>query len=84
VLHHLSDPVRALNALRTVLKPGGAMQLMVYAPYGRAGIYVLQEFCRQLDIEAIGTEIWDHRRTSRLPAGHPLQGLLSKAPGLSE
>src|SRR5216684_730893 len=59
VLHHLSDPVRALNALRTVLKPGGVMQLMVYAPYGRAGIYVLQEFCRQLDIEAKGTEIRD-------------------------
>jgi SAM-dependent methyltransferase len=80
VLHHLSDPVRALNALRTVLKPGGAMQLMVYAPYGRAGIYMLQEFCRQLDIEASGREIRDLIAAVRvLPAGHPLQGLLSKA-----
>ena len=80
VLHHLSDPVRALNALRTVLNPGGAMQLMVYAPYGRAGIYMLQEFCRQLDIEAKGTEIRDLIGALRmLPAGHPLQGLLSKA-----
>jgi SAM-dependent methyltransferase len=80
VLHHLSDPVRALNALRTVLKPGGAMQLMVYAPYGRAGIYMVQEFCRQLNIEASGTEIRDLIGALRvLPAGHPLQGLLSKA-----
>src|SRR5258708_8801319 len=52
VLHHLADPVKALNALRSVLKPGGAMQLMVYAPYGRAGVYMLQEFCRGLGMEA--------------------------------
>ena len=52
---------------------------MVYAPYGRAGIYMLQEFCRQLDIEAKGTEIRDLIGALRmLPAGHPLQGLLSK------
>src|SRR5688500_13591417 len=41
VLHHLSDPDAGLRALRDVLKPGGAMHLMVYAPYGRAGIYML-------------------------------------------
>ena len=28
------------------------MHLMVYAPYGRAGIYMLQEFCRRLGIHA--------------------------------
>jgi len=37
VLHHLPDPVEGLRALRGVLAPGGAMHLMVYAPYGRAG-----------------------------------------------
>jgi SAM-dependent methyltransferase len=80
VLHHLADPVKALNALRSVLKPGGAMQLMVYAPYGRAGVYMLQEFCRGLGIEANGGEIRDLTGALHaLPAGHPLQGLLSKA-----
>ena len=80
VLHHLADPVRALNALRSVLKPGGAMQLMVYARYGRAGVYMLQEFCRALGIKANGTEIRDLTGALRvLPAGHPLRGLLSKA-----
>jgi len=80
VLHHLADPVRALNTLRSVLNPGGAMQLMVYAPYGRAGIYMMQEFCRALDIEANDGEIRDLTGALRaLPAGHPLQGLLSKA-----
>lgn len=43
VLHHLADPDAALSALRNVLKLDGAMHLMVYAPYGRAGIYLLQE-----------------------------------------
>ena len=47
VLHHLADPDAGLKALRGVLKPDGALHLMVYAPYGRAGIYMLQEFCRR-------------------------------------
>ncbi len=47
VLHHLAEPDAGLSALRGVLNPdGGAMHLMVYAPYGRTGIYILQEFCR--------------------------------------
>src|SRR5208282_3335487 len=52
VLHHLADPDAGLRALRGVLKPNGAMHLMVYAPYGRAGIYLLQEFCRLINIQA--------------------------------
>ena len=46
VLHHLSDPDAGLKALTSVLKPGGAMSLMVYAPYGRTGIYVIQNLMR--------------------------------------
>ena len=52
VLHHFPDPDAGLKALRDVLKPGGAIHLMVYAPYGRTGIYMLQEFCRRLGIHA--------------------------------
>ena len=52
VLHHLADPDAGLSALRGVLKPDGAMHLMVYAPYGRTGIYMLQEFCRRIGIHA--------------------------------
>src|SRR5580704_18588324 len=43
VLHHLADPDLGLQSLRNVLKPGGVMQIMVYASYGRTGIYMLQE-----------------------------------------
>src|SRR5580658_7977578 len=59
VLHHLADPDAGLNALRSALKPDGAMQLMVYAPYGRAGIYMLQDFCRRIGIRASDAEIHD-------------------------
>ena len=41
VLHHLPDPDCGLRALRDVLRPSGAMRLMVYARYGRTGISVI-------------------------------------------
>ena len=50
VLHHLSDPDLGLRVLRSVLAPGGAMQLMVYAAYGRAGIYMMREYCHLLGV----------------------------------
>src|SRR5215472_5890816 len=50
VLHHLPDPDMGLRALRNVLDGTGAMQLMVYAAYGRAGIYIMQEYCRLLGV----------------------------------
>jgi len=40
VLHHLPDPDHGLRALRGVLKRDGAMHVMAYAAYGRAGIYM--------------------------------------------
>jgi 2-polyprenyl-3-methyl-5-hydroxy-6-metoxy-1,4-benzoquinol methylase len=81
VLHHLADPDAGLSALRGVLKPDGAMHLMVYAPYGRAGIYMLQEFCRRLDIHATDEEIRDLiAALGALSPGHPLRNLLREAP----
>jgi SAM-dependent methyltransferase len=81
VLHHLPDPDAGLDALRLVLNPEGAMHLMVYAPYGRTGIYMLQEFCRRLGICAAGEEIRDLiAALTMLPRGHPLESLLREAP----
>jgi SAM-dependent methyltransferase len=81
VLHHLADPDAGLSALRNALKPDGAMHLMVYAPYGRAGIYLLQDFCRRLGIHATDADIRDLiGALSALPPGHPLETLLREAP----
>jgi SAM-dependent methyltransferase len=43
VLHHLPDPQAGLAALVSVLAPDGGMGLMVYAPHGRTGVYMVQE-----------------------------------------
>jgi SAM-dependent methyltransferase len=42
VLHHLPDPQAGFDALAAALAPGGGMGGMVYAPYGRTGVYPLQ------------------------------------------
>ena len=48
VLHHLPDPAEGLAALVSVLAPEGGIGLMVYAPHGRTGVYMLQDALRQL------------------------------------
>jgi SAM-dependent methyltransferase len=84
VLHHLTDPDAGLRALRQVLAPGGAMHLMVYAPYGRAGVYLLQEYCRRVGIGTSAEEIRDLGAVLReLPRDHPLRPLLGKSPDFS-
>ena len=81
VLHHLPDPDAGLSALRDVLKPHGAMHVMVYAPYGRTGVYMLQDFCKRVGIGATDCEIRDLIDALKaLPPGHPLQNLLREAP----
>ena len=85
VLHHLADPDSGLAALRSVLKPDGAMHLMVYAPYGRTGVYMLQEFCRRLGIRATNEGIGNLITVLRaLPPGHPLETVLREAPDFQQ
>jgi SAM-dependent methyltransferase len=80
VLHHLADPDVGLRALRAVLKPDGALYLMVYAPYGRTGVYMLQEYCRRLGVDASTREVDDLVAVLRtLPNGHPLAHVLRES-----
>jgi SAM-dependent methyltransferase len=50
VLHHVPEPSEGLQALRNVLADDGGMGLMVYAPYGRTGVYQAQSMLRSLGI----------------------------------
>jgi very-short-patch-repair endonuclease/SAM-dependent methyltransferase len=76
VLHHLPDPDIGLRSLRNALARDGAMQLMVYAAYGRTGIYMMQEYCRLLEVGVSDQELRDLGTTiGALSADHPIAGV---------
>jgi SAM-dependent methyltransferase len=80
VLHHLRDPDIGLRSLLNILSPGGAMHLMVYAAYGRAGIYMMQEYCRLLGVGASEEELRDlGTAIGALSSDHPIAGVLRRA-----
>ena len=79
VLHHLSDPDVGLRSLRDVLARDGAMHVMVYAPYGRAGIYMMQDYCRLLGIGVGDADLRDLGETVQaLPIDHPIAGVVKR------
>ena len=49
VLHHLPSPQAGLEAICSVLADDGVMGLMVYAKYGRTGVYQMQEMLRLMN-----------------------------------
>jgi SAM-dependent methyltransferase len=74
VLHHLPDPQAGFKALARALTKTGGIGLMVYAPYGRSGVYPLQE---AFGAALTGTPRDRLRRAKaifdRIPAGHPFK-----------
>jgi len=80
VLHHLPDPDLGLRSLRAVLAPDGALHGMVYAAYGRAGIYMMQEYCRLLRVRADEEELRELGATiGALSPDHPVASTASRA-----
>jgi len=85
MLHHLPDPDSGLRALGDVLAPTGALHVMVYAPYGRAGIYMLQDYCRRLGVGTTEAEIRDLAASLKaLPPDHPIAPLLRNSPDFAD
>ncbi len=80
VLHHLPEPDAGLRALRAVLARDGAMHVMVYAAYGRAGIYMMQEYCRLLGVRASEEELQNLGATiGALSDDHPIANVAKRA-----
>ena len=67
VLHHLADPDAGLRSLRGVLAAGAALHVMVYAAHGRAGIYMMQEYCRLLGVPRDGERTGEPRQRRSAP-----------------
>ena len=76
VLHHLPEPVEGFRALRAALAPEGGLGFMVYAPYGRSGVYPLQEaFGALYDGLSPKERLKATRKiVAALPKGHPFKG----------
>ena len=75
VLHHLPDPAAGFSALRQALAPGGGLGFMVYAPYGRSGVYPLQEAFGTLfgNLDPQSRLKAAQKVMQKLPAGHPFK-----------
>ena len=69
VLHHLADPDAGLRALRAVLKESGAMGLMVYATYGRTGVYQMQSLMQLVNAD-------EHAHTQKIDHTQQILGCL--------
>jgi SAM-dependent methyltransferase len=79
VLHHLPDPVAGLRALADVLAPDGVVYIMLYARYGRAGIYMAQELFRLLRLGQSSEDVATVKSAlNAFPADHPLRRCLSR------
>ncbi|GGE39526.1 class I SAM-dependent methyltransferase [Actibacterium pelagium] len=75
VLHHLPDPDAGFTALRSALAPGGGLGFMVYAPFGRSGVYPLQEAFGALFADLAPKERLREAKKvfAKLPDGHPFK-----------
>jgi 2-polyprenyl-3-methyl-5-hydroxy-6-metoxy-1,4-benzoquinol methylase len=81
VLHHLADPDAGFKALQAVLKPDGAMGLMVYATTGRVAVYQLQSLLRLVN----GADADDTRKianTKEILASLPASNWFSRSQDL--
>ena len=57
VLHHFQKPDQALKAIANVLKPGGVLNLMLYATSKRVGVYQLQEAFSVMGLSQIQADV---------------------------
>lgn len=73
VLHHMADPVAGARRLAGLLAPDGGMAVMLYAPHGRHGVYVVQEALRRLvgDLDLASQVTVARQLIGGLPPGHP-------------
>lgn len=56
VLHHLESPDDGLKILSDFLTEDGGMSIMVYAQYGRTGVYQIQDLLKMVNQKAVSRQ----------------------------
>ncbi|MHB1204434.1 MAG: class I SAM-dependent methyltransferase, partial [Rhodospirillaceae bacterium] len=78
VLHHMKEPVMGLRALREVLRPGGAIRLMLYSKAARRATLAARALARELGVPPTFDGIRRFREVvAALPGDHPAHDVIS-------
>jgi len=83
VLHHMAEPPAGMKALAKCLRQDGAMAIMLYARFGRAGVEMMQSVFRSLGLRQDEPSLAIVKEAvSLLSQDHPLQSYMRIAPDL--
>jgi SAM-dependent methyltransferase len=83
VLHHMASPQIGMNSLAECLKHDGVAAIMLYAKFGRLGVYMMQEVFRELGLAQDEPSLQIVKdAVAALPADHPLRSYTKIAPDL--
>ena len=76
VLHHLPNPITGFRALGKVMKNDGSFICMLYAKYGRLGVYMIQRIAQLLGIKQNPDGIANVKKVlESVPEDHPINHL---------
>ncbi|WP_342278683.1 class I SAM-dependent methyltransferase [Candidatus Tisiphia endosymbiont of Myopa tessellatipennis] len=70
VLHHLKSPPDGLKILKDSLSDQGAINIMVYAKYGRTGLYQVQDIMKMVN-QGVSNRVEEIMNTKSVMAGFP-------------
>ena len=80
VLHHMAEPLTGLLALKSVLKPGGTMKVMVYSKTARRQTLEAIALRKERGIQPTNDEIRCFRQEIfALPADHPARAVVGSS-----
>ena len=83
VLHHMASPEAGMRALAGCLRHDGVIAIMLYAKYGRLGVYMLQDVFRELGLQQDEVSLQMVRQTLEiLPSDHPIRSYMAIASDL--
>jgi SAM-dependent methyltransferase len=84
VLHHLPSPQKGLIELKHVLRQSGVINLMLYGKSLRLGVYVLQEFFREIGLKQSSADLEVVKESLKLiPNDHIVNRYMLRADDLT-